>query len=205
MSNPNFMWTNTDPRYAPSPSYVNWHASVESSLFPSTTNARPQHAEYLERAASYSPVSPVSSSCYHAFETAPSLDVFFQRLDCAVGLPTAPSTPTATYTYPCEEPPLAATAVRLLPSQQPIRCYDHGCDGRRFSSLGNYRRHIREKAQLAKTFQCPTCGKVFTRSTARNLHQEMNKCRDGAIDMVFAVAQYGDRASFSLAQGLNLC
>ena len=57
-----------------------------------------------------------------------------------------------------------------------IRCWEHGCDGRRFSSLGNYRRHTREKNQCAKTFPCLTCGKLFTRSTARNLHQESRVC-----------------------------
>jgi hypothetical protein len=39
---------------------------------------------------------------------------------------------------------------------------------------------MREKARRAKTFPCSMCGKVFTRSTARNMHQKMTKCLNGA-------------------------
>ncbi|KAL4953552.1 hypothetical protein BDW69DRAFT_184345 [Aspergillus filifer] len=57
-----------------------------------------------------------------------------------------------------------------------IRCWDHGCEGRKFSSLGNYRRHLREKNGQAKVHPCPDCGRVFTRSTARNFHRESGTC-----------------------------
>ncbi|KAL2046497.1 hypothetical protein ABVK25_011809 [Lepraria finkii] len=80
----------------------------------------------------------------------------------------AGTNPIHTHTHP--QPSLP------LPTVSDIRCYDHGCDGRRFSSLGNYRRHIREKNQRAHTFPCLICGKLFTRSTARNLHQESGVC-----------------------------
>jgi hypothetical protein len=63
---------------------------------------------------------------------------------------------------------------------QKPRCWDHGCGGRTFSSIGNYRRHLREQNRLAPAFACPICGKLFTRSTARKLHQEMDKCWAGA-------------------------
>ena len=65
-----------------------------------------------------------------------------------------------------------------LPVPPEIRCWEHSCDGRRFSTLGNYRRHVGEKNLGAKTFACRVCSKLFTRSTARNLHQEMCKSGD---------------------------
>ncbi|KAJ5220195.1 hypothetical protein N7468_009399 [Penicillium chermesinum] len=57
-----------------------------------------------------------------------------------------------------------------------IRCWEHGCEGRKFSSLGNYRRHLREKNGQAKGYPCPDCGRVFTRSTARNYHKNSGTC-----------------------------
>lgn len=58
-----------------------------------------------------------------------------------------------------------------------IRCWNHNCDGRRFSSMGNYRRHLREKAGNAKRHQCQDCGRFFTRSTSRNTHRQLGTCR----------------------------
>ncbi|KAL4738909.1 hypothetical protein BDV11DRAFT_188720 [Aspergillus similis] len=57
-----------------------------------------------------------------------------------------------------------------------FRCWDHGCEGRKFSSVGNYRRHLREKNGQAKMHPCPDCGRVFTRSTARNFHRQSGTC-----------------------------
>ena len=54
-----------------------------------------------------------------------------------------------------------------------IRCYEHDCTGRRFSSLGNYWRHLREKNQLARKFPCRIYGKAFTRLTVRNLYHKI--------------------------------
>ena len=62
-------------------------------------------------------------------------------------------------------------------SKTHIQCFQHGCGGRRFSSLGNYVRHIREKSGSAKRFVCKTCGQNFTRSTAKNKHVREARCR----------------------------
>jgi len=109
-------------------------------------------------------------------------------------------------TYYSHQPPeqiiSPSAATRLTASSKPVsvRCWNHGCGGRGFSSLGNYRRHVREKARLAKTFRCTMCGKVFTRSTARNLHQEVNRCGDAALEKIlFAAAELEDSAYFSFA------
>jgi hypothetical protein len=61
--------------------------------------------------------------------------------------------------------------------QSEIRCWSHNCDGRRFSSMGNYRRHLREKGRDARRFHCHDCGRSFTRSTSRNTHLQLGTCR----------------------------
>ncbi|KAL5334141.1 hypothetical protein BJX70DRAFT_30270 [Aspergillus crustosus] len=62
-------------------------------------------------------------------------------------------------------------------TKTPIRCWEHSCGGRAFSSLGNYERHIREKTGRAKSFTCEHCGQRFTRSTAKNKHIRRGRCR----------------------------
>ncbi|KAL2814139.1 hypothetical protein BJX63DRAFT_393022 [Aspergillus granulosus] len=62
-------------------------------------------------------------------------------------------------------------------SKTPIRCWEHSCGGRAFSSLGNYERHLREKSGRAKSFTCEQCGQRFTRSTAKNKHIRYGRCR----------------------------
>lgn len=53
------------------------------------------------------------------------------------------------------------------------QCWEHGCEGRVFSTLSNYRRHCRERSMLAEgSITCPLCGKRFTRASARNAHLE---------------------------------
>ena len=58
----------------------------------------------------------------------------------------------------------------------PLRCFDHGCAGRTFSSKGNYQRHLKEKNGASVKFLCPTCGRSFSRSTARNTHSLQGRC-----------------------------
>lgn len=61
-----------------------------------------------------------------------------------------------------------------------IRCYRHRCNGRSFSSLGNYMRHLREKSGRAKSFTCERCRQKFTRSTAKNKHIKERRCQSSA-------------------------
>lgn len=56
-------------------------------------------------------------------------------------------------------------------------CFDHGCDGRVFSSRSNFRRHRREKAQQAQLLECPVCGAKFYRRWTRDQHMLREKCR----------------------------
>lgn len=59
-----------------------------------------------------------------------------------------------------------------------LRCYDHGCDGRTFSSPENFRRHIREK-QRSIVAICIFCQASFTRKSNRDKHLSNGKCKNG--------------------------
>lgn len=56
------------------------------------------------------------------------------------------------------------------------RCWDHGCNGRQFSTRSNLLRHQIEKGKARPNFKCPTCGAFFSRTTARNQHVAKNSC-----------------------------
>lgn len=64
----------------------------------------------------------------------------------------------------------------VLASRPKPQCFDHGCNGRQFSTYSNLLRHQREKSDNSAKFPCPRCNLVFTRTTARNGHMT-NRCR----------------------------
>ena len=80
--------------------------------------------------------------------------------------------------------------AQRVPGTNRIRCFDHGCNGREFSSLGNYHRHLKERNAISKKFSCPRCGRSFSRLTARNLHYEKRRCK--------SVYREGNRVQISL-------
>ncbi|KAJ5550191.1 hypothetical protein N7461_004889 [Penicillium sp. DV-2018c] len=67
--------------------------------------------------------------------------------------------------------------VRVLSSRPRPQCWDHGCNGREFSTFSNLLRHQREKSGVVAKAECPVCGAVFTRTTARNIHVAQGKCK----------------------------
>ncbi|KAJ6160979.1 hypothetical protein N7470_004375 [Penicillium chermesinum] len=67
--------------------------------------------------------------------------------------------------------------VRVLSSRPRPQCWDHGCNGREFSTFSNLLRHQREKSGVVAKAECPICGAVFTRTTARNIHVAQGKCK----------------------------
>ncbi|KAF1810579.1 hypothetical protein P152DRAFT_450952 [Eremomyces bilateralis CBS 781.70] len=67
--------------------------------------------------------------------------------------------------------------VRILHSRPKPQCWDHGCNGRQFSTFSNLLRHQREKSGTASKSNCPRCGAEFTRTTARNGHMANEKCK----------------------------
>ncbi|RKU40850.1 hypothetical protein DL546_002512 [Coniochaeta pulveracea] len=67
--------------------------------------------------------------------------------------------------------------VRVVHSRPKPQCWEHGCNGRQFSTFSNLLRHQREKSGQATKATCPNCGAEFTRTTARNGHLLHDKCR----------------------------
>jgi hypothetical protein len=65
----------------------------------------------------------------------------------------------------------------LADFMQEPRCYEHGCEGRRFSSMSNLRRHQRERNRLARRMTCPWCGASFYRKWTMNQHVSRGSCR----------------------------
>ncbi|KAK4127098.1 hypothetical protein N657DRAFT_653419 [Parathielavia appendiculata] len=70
-----------------------------------------------------------------------------------------------------------AGQVRVVHSRPKPQCWEHGCNGRQFSTFSNLLRHQREKSGQAAKATCPNCGAEFTRTTARNGHLLHDKCK----------------------------
>ncbi|KAI9745199.1 MAG: hypothetical protein M1818_001477 [Claussenomyces sp. TS43310] len=83
--------------------------------------------------------------------------------------------------YFYRSPPLMAQessdTIRVVHSRPKPQCWDHGCNGRQFSTFSNLLRHQREKSGVASKPTCPKCGAEFTRTTARNGHMAHEKCK----------------------------
>ncbi|CDM34600.1 unnamed protein product [Penicillium roqueforti FM164] len=73
--------------------------------------------------------------------------------------------------------PAGVSSLRPRP-----QCWDHGCNGREFSTFSNLLRHQREKSGVVAKAECPICGAVFTRTTARNIHVGQGKCKSSGRD-----------------------
>jgi hypothetical protein len=71
----------------------------------------------------------------------------------------------------------AATCTHSIGTAPPIKCWQHGCNGRTFKSFRNYRRHCKEKDGLTSKSSCPVCGQEFSRPTAMRLHYENLRCK----------------------------
>lgn len=67
-------------------------------------------------------------------------------------------------------------SARSQNQRSKAQCWEHGCNGRQFSTFSNLLRHQREKSGTAAKSYCPKCGAEFTRTTARNGHLMHDKC-----------------------------
>ncbi|KAL4895125.1 hypothetical protein BDV59DRAFT_174486 [Aspergillus ambiguus] len=90
-------------------------------------------------------------------------------------------TPSTVYSSPDSAPASsdADQQVRVISFRPKPQCWDHGCNGREFSTFSNLLRHQREKSGVVAKAECPSCGAVFTRTTARNIHVAQGKCKGG--------------------------
>lgn len=87
-----------------------------------------------------------------------------------------PNTPSMQH-IPGQQILLPAEPIRVVTPRPKPQCWDHGCNGRQFSTFSNLLRHQREKAGTANKSVCPHCGLEFTRTTARNGHLTGGKCK----------------------------
>lgn len=67
------------------------------------------------------------------------------------------------------EVPLESYALESTPQSLP-RCWEHGCNGRSFKSLRNYRRHVAEQKGLDSA-ACSRCGVTFNRKSNCDKHE----------------------------------
>jgi hypothetical protein len=81
--------------------------------------------------------------------------------------------------YPYGAQEVAAAPMRAqsqsIPKADRPRCYEHGCEGRAFSCIENYRRHLKEKSGLS-TVVCLFCNRQFTRKSNMEKHIVEGKC-----------------------------
>jgi hypothetical protein len=149
-------------------------------------NAEPNSSTYygLGRSVSYPvdtlPAMQPPDSLYqpHLVSTGPS-----QVWPLSTAGPLLPSMSVPSHPYSASPVASVETAegIRVLASRPKPQCFDHGCNGRQFSTFSNLLRHQREKSGSASKAVCPHCGTEFTRTTARNGHLYGGKCkgRDG--------------------------
>ncbi|ETS86319.1 hypothetical protein PFICI_00147 [Pestalotiopsis fici W106-1] len=82
----------------------------------------------------------------------------------------------ATSTATPSQGPVIASGQVIQQSDADLRCWEHGCNGRKFTNRSNLRRHLREKSTARPTCRCPRCGATFSRTTARNVHVARGSC-----------------------------
>ena len=95
-------------------------------------------------------------------------------------IPSLPSTSSSVYGYRHDRRgsgvPSNMEPVVIETPKKP-QCWDHGCNGRQFSTFSNLLRHQREKSGTSSKSVCPRCGAEFTRKTARDGHLAHDKCK----------------------------
>ncbi|KAI5269508.1 hypothetical protein E4T47_07003 [Aureobasidium subglaciale] len=75
---------------------------------------------------------------------------------------------------PHENPVYKSASIN---SRKDLQCWDHGCQGRAFSSRSNLRRHQREQDARVKLLPCPFCGTTFYRKWTRDQHVARMSCK----------------------------
>ncbi|KAI1412165.1 hypothetical protein F5Y13DRAFT_48281 [Hypoxylon sp. FL1857] len=82
--------------------------------------------------------------------------------------------------------------VRVVQSRPKPQCWEHGCNGRQFSTFSNLLRHQREKSGQAAKATCPNCGAEFTRTTVcsklRLVYRFTNSPFRPAMDIYFTTS-----------------
>ena len=122
-----------------------------------------------------------SSSLYHGTSSHVPYDPYSRSNGLGPALPSLGAISIAeSATYSAQKNtagPEGQNHPRVSGARPKPQCWEHGCNGRPFSTFSNLLRHQREKSGTAAKSSCPRCGAVFTRTTARNGHVENEKCK----------------------------
>ena len=99
-------------------------------------------------------------------------------------LPSTTSGLPDTYTTQCVDYVSDSLTIRRTPdtvtqTTQP-QCFDHGCNGRTFSCLENYKRHLRERERRTHVI-CGFCHTSFSRKSNRDQHIVMGRCKASRV------------------------
>lgn len=82
-------------------------------------------------------------------------------------------------------------AIRTVQFRPRPQCWEHGCNGRQFSTFSNLLRHQREMSGQVAKATCPDCGAEFSRTTARNGHLLHQKCRKKRAEPIAEIENRG--------------
>ncbi|KAK4612221.1 putative C2H2-type zinc-finger transcription factor orf8 [Fulvia fulva] len=115
-----------------------------------------------------------------AYTTAPTATQLYASSQQQQPIPYPPPPPPPPYSASnaalAKPPSSSDSSIRVLNQRPKPQCWEHGCNGRQFSTFSNLLRHQREKSGTSAKSYCPKCGAEFTRTTARNGHLAHDKC-----------------------------
>jgi hypothetical protein len=152
-------------------------------LAPSPYNVEPAPSTYfsLGRSGSYPletlPSMQSADPLYQPHLSSNASSNHWPSSTAAPQLPSMSLPSSNTYSPPPASTSDVPDGIRVLASRPKPQCFDHGCNGRQFSTFSNLLRHQREKSGSASKAVCPHCGTEFTRTTARNGHLYGGKCK----------------------------
>ncbi|KAI1775257.1 hypothetical protein F4818DRAFT_441356 [Hypoxylon cercidicola] len=177
------------PVYTTAPSQISLltepATSLASSYMPSySTSPLPDHSNHSMFTPQFSSMPP---SDYLGLNYSPGYPPppSAQSLSSQYSRPSPPMHESGMM-YPVQAPQILSSGgssgpesghVRVVQSRPKPQCWEHGCNGRQFSTFSNLLRHQREKSGQAAKATCPNCGAEFTRTTARNGHLLHDKCK----------------------------
>ncbi|KAL7627431.1 hypothetical protein AAE478_001624 [Parahypoxylon ruwenzoriense] len=180
------------PVYTTAPSQISLLAEPVTTMAGSymssySTSPLPDHSNSAMFTPQFSPLPPsdyMSLNYSPGYPPPPSA----QSLSSQYSPNSRPSPPMhdTGMMYPVQAPPVLSSGssatqeaghVRVVQSRPKPQCWEHGCNGRQFSTFSNLLRHQREKSGQAAKATCPNCGAEFTRTTARNGHLLHDKCK----------------------------
>ncbi|KAF2641364.1 hypothetical protein P280DRAFT_310852 [Massarina eburnea CBS 473.64] len=148
------------------------HSNHPGQALGNNSNSYPPPPSYPTSSYAMSDYTPVPTSLYPT-TTSPASYSPYEHPSSLVP-PSSASVPGLSSNQNTQA---SGVMPRILNSRPKPQCWEHGCNGRQFSTFSNLLRHQREKSGTAAKSTCPRCGAEFTRTTARNGHMAHEKCK----------------------------